>query len=34
MAWEQSPGVIEWQKQLKQMWDPLELLNPAKIFAS
>jgi glycolate dehydrogenase FAD-linked subunit len=32
MSWEQSPEVIEWQQRLKRMWDPLELLNPGKIF--
>ena len=32
MAWEQSAEVIDWQKRLKRMWDPLELLNPGKIF--
>jgi glycolate oxidase len=32
MAWEQSPEVIAWQKRLKQMWDPKNLLNPGKIF--
>ena len=32
MAWEQSAEVIEWQKRLKRMWDPLGLLNPGKIF--
>ena len=32
MAWEQSVEVIEWQKRLKRMWDPLGLLNPGKIF--
>jgi glycolate oxidase len=33
MAWEQSAEVIGWQKRLKRMWDPEELLNPGKIFA-
>jgi len=33
MAWEQSAEVIDWQKRLKRMWDPQELLNPGKIFA-
>ena len=33
MAWEQSPEVIDWQKRLKRLWDPQELLNPGKIFA-
>ncbi len=32
MAWEQSADVIEWQKRLKRLWDPNELLNPGKIF--
>ena len=32
MAWEQSEEVIGWQKRLKRMWDPQELLNPGKIF--
>jgi glycolate oxidase len=32
MAWEQSAEVIAWQKRLKQLWDPRELLNPGKIF--
>ena len=32
MAWEQSAEVIEWQKRLKRLWDPRELLNPGKIF--
>ncbi len=34
MAWEQSSEVIDWQKRLKRMWDPQELLNPGKIFAA
>jgi glycolate oxidase len=33
MAWEQSAEVIDWQKRLKRLWDPQELLNPGKIFA-
>jgi glycolate oxidase len=33
MAWEQSPEVIDWQKRLKRLWDPQNLLNPGKIFA-
>jgi glycolate oxidase len=33
MAWEQSAEVIGWQKRLKRLWDPAELLNPGKIFA-
>jgi glycolate oxidase len=32
MSWEQSAEVIGWQKRLKQLWDPGELLNPGKIF--
>jgi glycolate oxidase len=32
MAWEQSAEVIDWQKRLKRMWDPKDLLNPGKIF--
>jgi glycolate oxidase len=32
MAWEQSAEVIDWQKRLKRMWDPQDLLNPGKIF--
>jgi glycolate oxidase len=31
MAWEQSPEVIAWQKRLKQLWDPRDLLNPGKV---
>jgi glycolate oxidase len=31
MTWEQSPGVIEWQRRLKRMWDPQGLLNPGKV---
>jgi glycolate oxidase len=33
MAWEQSAEVIDWQKRLKRLWDPQNLLNPGKIFA-
>jgi glycolate oxidase len=33
MAWEQSAEVIGWQKRLKRLWDPQNLLNPGKIFA-
>jgi glycolate oxidase len=33
MAWEQSSEVIGWQKRLKRLWDPQELLNPGKMFA-
>ena len=32
MAWEQSEEVIGWQKRLKRLWDPQDLLNPGKIF--
>ncbi len=32
MAWEQSAEVIDWQKRLKRLWDPKDLLNPGKIF--
>jgi glycolate oxidase len=32
MAWEQSPEVIAWQKRLKALFDPQDLLNPGKIF--
>ena len=32
MAWEQSEEVIDWQKRLKRLWDPKDLLNPGKIF--
>jgi glycolate oxidase len=32
MAWEQSAEVIDWQKRLKRLWDPRDLLNPGKIF--
>ena len=32
MSWEQSAEVIGWQKRLKRLWDPAELLNPGKIF--
>ena len=31
MAWEQSPEVIAWQKKLKQLWDPRDLLNPGQV---
>jgi glycolate oxidase len=33
LSWEQSSEVIFWQKRLKRMWDPANLLNPGKIFA-
>ena len=32
MVWEQSAEVIAWQRRLKQLWDPRELLNPGKVF--
>jgi glycolate oxidase len=32
MPLEQSPSLIEWQKRLKRLWDPRNLLNPGKIF--
>lgn len=32
MAWEQSPEVIDFQKRLKRLWDPANLLNPGKVF--
>jgi glycolate oxidase len=32
MSWEQSPEVLEWQRRLKRLWDPTNLLNPGKIF--
>ena len=32
MSWEQSPEVLEWQRRLKRLWDPADLLNPGKIF--
>ncbi|HET6145899.1 MAG TPA: FAD-linked oxidase C-terminal domain-containing protein [Polyangia bacterium] len=32
MSWEQSAEVIGWQKRLKQLWDPEDLLNPGKMF--
>lgn len=32
MPWEQSQALIEWQKKLKRLWDPMDLLNPGKIF--
>ncbi len=34
LSWEQSGEVIFWQKRLKRMWDPADLLNPGKIFLS
>jgi glycolate oxidase len=32
MPIEQSAAVIEWQKKLKRLWDPRDLLNPGKMF--
>jgi len=32
MPLEQSASLIEWQKRLKRLWDPADLLNPGKIF--
>jgi glycolate oxidase len=32
MPLEQSAALIEWQKKLKRLWDPQNLLNPGKIF--
>ena len=32
MPLEQSASVIAWQKKLKRLWDPDDLLNPGKIF--
>ncbi len=32
LSWEQSAEVVGWQKRLKQLWDPANLLNPGKIF--
>jgi glycolate oxidase len=29
---EQSASLIDWQKRLKRLWDPADLLNPGKIF--
>jgi glycolate oxidase len=29
---EQSTAVIEWQRKLKRLWDPRDLLNPGKLF--
>ncbi len=31
LSLEQSERVIEWQRRLKRLWDPDELLNPGKI---
>ncbi|MCG8421537.1 MAG: FAD-binding protein [Proteobacteria bacterium] len=31
MPLEQSARVLQWQRQWKRMWDPLELLNPGKV---
>jgi len=32
MPLEQSAALIDWQKKLKRLWDPQNLLNPGKIF--
>jgi glycolate oxidase len=32
MPLEQAAGLIDWQKKLKRLWDPMNLLNPGKIF--
>jgi glycolate oxidase len=32
MPLEQSAALIDWQKRLKRLWDPQNLLNPGKIF--
>jgi glycolate oxidase len=32
MPLEQSAALIAWQKKLKRLWDPADLLNPGKIF--
>jgi glycolate oxidase len=32
MPLEQAASLIEWQKRLKRLWDPNDLLNPGKIF--
>jgi glycolate oxidase len=32
MPLEQAASVLEWQKRLKRLWDPKNLLNPGKIF--
>lgn len=32
ISMEQSAALIDWQKRLKRLWDPLDLLNPGKIF--
>ncbi|ACY14729.1 FAD-binding oxidoreductase [Haliangium ochraceum] len=31
MPLEHSPRLLEWQRRLKQLWDPHELLNPGKV---
>ncbi len=30
LSWEQSAEVVGWQKRLKQLWDPANLLNPGE----
>lgn len=32
LSLEQSASLIEWQKKLKRLWDPMDLVNPGKIF--
>ncbi len=32
MSIEQSASLIDWQKRLKRLWDPRNLMNPGKIF--
>jgi glycolate oxidase len=32
MPLEQSAALLGWQKRLKRLWDPADLLNPGKIF--
>ena len=32
MSMEQSDALIGWQKKLKRLWDPTDLLNPGKMF--
>jgi glycolate oxidase len=34
MTLEQSASLIAWQRRLKRLWDPADLLNPGKIFPS
>jgi glycolate oxidase len=32
LPWEQSPALIDWQRRVKRLLDPDDLLNPGKIF--